>query len=237
MGEISKSMYIGIDITELKSGDVITENKLRDLYRFNTDKDKRIKSDLYWSFCLNLKNNIERFHFNNGTPVVVRQKKGDFHVIQGNEMSEYCYERGEAGLKSLAKYSILMNLVDDSKMTNKDRKDHERRTVVMNEQLKSVLDSRNKLGLSNGLMLSAAQVAYDNDDLPSLTDNIYDIDIKVGCTVLVRRKVANNFWHSDMDESIGKTFRVEKIDANGKILLSNGYVYLRESLDIVNIDL
>ena len=157
--------YAGIEISKLKAGDVITADSLQELHGENTEPG--VESQ-FWSFVLKLKSDILNYHFKNGTPVAVTQKRGDLHIIQSNEMSEYCVAVHDSSLRRMAKYNVLMNYVDTSEMTADDIRKHERRSYVMSEQMGAVLKARSRLGLTSGVMLSNAQIVRSNDDLPSV---------------------------------------------------------------------
>lgn len=59
------------------------------------------------------------------------------------------------------------------------------------------------------------------------------MEIKTGDVVLVKKKVNSILWINAMNESVGKTFRVEKIDFDGDPILLNGYAYPIDALEFI----
>jgi len=137
--------YFGIDPSEMKPGDVITHDQLQELFIKNPRKSNRLEF-----FVLQLKQDIIAACANAGRPVAVRQKRGDMHIIQGNEMSEYCGDSVEMSIKRAARYTAMINQVVVDEMTPEEKKDHDRRAFVATEQISAIAKARNKLKLSAG---------------------------------------------------------------------------------------
>lgn len=164
---MKKAEYLGLDILELKPGDVITSEQLHRLYTDNTNKTNDVP---FWSFCLRLKVDIENTLFWAGHPVAVRQKRMDMHIIQHAEMSEYCYNLAEKYLAQVVRKTALMKLVDVGPMTDEERKVHARRAFIMDEVLSSLIEKRNRLGLSSGEIMALAQLKEGNVPLPDMDE-------------------------------------------------------------------
>ena len=151
---MKEAMYIGIDLSTLGPGSKITEETLHDLHKKNTVNDK----SEFWTFCLRLKKDIENTLMNAGKPCAVRQKRGDMHVIQHQEMSEYTSKEIDKSLTRAARYDVLLNCVDMEPMTEEQKAVHVRKCYAANQQIDSLVNVRNKIGLTSGSLIAYAQL-------------------------------------------------------------------------------
>lgn len=146
-------VYVDFDPFAPKIGDVITKDELENLYQKNT-----AKASGYAFFVLRLKEDIEAAARKSGAPVATRIKRGDLHIIQGAEMSEYCAGRTDAAYKRAAGYTRKLSDVDENLLTKDETKLHDRRIFCAQEQLCAVAAARNRLRLGNGKIETMKQL-------------------------------------------------------------------------------
>lgn len=156
---MKKIEYVGIDISKLKPGDVITKDTLDELYEKNIPVgDDHLRKTPMHIFIMDLCKNIESALFNLGRYARCRQKHYDIHVIQGAELSEYTSKQAVRAIGKIMREATIMELVDTSKMDDDANKIHERKKIIIQQHAKVLQESRNKAGLINGVVFSYLQL-------------------------------------------------------------------------------
>jgi hypothetical protein len=156
---MKRSEYHGINIAELKPGDIITAEELVRLYELNVPiGSNHVRKQPMFAFLLCLKNDIEATLYDLGKFARCVQRRNDFHLIQSAAASEYGKEQFERAIGKAIKESVLINLVDTSEMSDDDKIRHIRVCHVMSEHVSAVNNIRDKLGMITGGKNAYAQL-------------------------------------------------------------------------------
>lgn len=146
----------GFSEEDIRHGETITFEQLEWLY------EKNHTEQTMSTFVKQIREAIVCWSWNNGTPFGVRQKDYDLHIIQHNELSEYANNQKESHYRSAARYTALLAAVDTTPMTKDQIDMHNKRMIVANAQLESLMKAQEKLGIQAGSLIAFAQLRSDN---------------------------------------------------------------------------